>query len=696
VTAGCSSPQPPEAPPAARHLLLITIDTLRADRLGCYGNTQVATPAIDRLAREGTLAVNATAHVPLTRPSHLSMFTGRYPAALGIRDNISAPFAAPDVPTLADVLQKAGFRTAAFVSSIVLSRQSGLNRGFDTYEDQFSGDRPEQMFLNTIQKRGGDTTREALDYLARAREADPSSSERLALWIHLYDPHDPYEPPEPYATRYAGRPYDGEVAWSDELVGRIRTALEQAGLFDSTLVVVTSDHGEGLGEHEEAAHGFFIYETTLRVPLVMRGPGLAAGTRLEPVVRLIDLFPTVLDLLGVAPPAGVTLEGRSVAAAMRGGTSEGDFPSYAESLVPLVHYGWSDLRSIRDGRWKYILAPRAELYDLSTDPGERTNLLDAQPARARALRAALESELRKEQSALAGDPGAAAVPPDLLEKLGALGYVSPGPRSTARAGGADPKDKVGEFKTINRLMREGLTFLHARDFAASRRRLSELHALGVDSFEVNFYLGRALAGAGRHREAVPHFQTATERLPGFGAAYLALADSLVALRDLAGATAALRRGQAAAPKEAALFEREGEVWRRRGNPREAIAAYERMLPLSPRDALARVRLGEFYRDLGDTARALTYLREAVALDASQASYWNALGMVLGGRGELADAEAAFREAVSRDGRNAQYLYNLGLSLERQGRPADASAIYRKVLTIDPAFRAAGERLRTPK
>jgi tetratricopeptide (TPR) repeat protein len=458
-------------------------------------------------------------------------------------------------------------------------------------------------------------------------------------------------------------------------------------------VVVTSDHGEGLGEHDEAAHGFFIYETTLRVPLLMRGPGLAAGTRLEPVVRLIDLFPTVLDLLGVAPPAGVIVEGRSVADAMRGGTFETDAASYAESLVPLIHYGWSDLRSIRDGRWKYILAPRAELYDLATDPGERTNLLEAQPARARALRAALESELRKEQASPAGGAAAAAVPADLLEKLGALGYVSPGPSSSARASGADPKDKVAEFRTINRLMREGLTLLHERDFAGSQRRLGELHALGIDSFEVNFYLGRALAGAGRHREAVRHFEKASERLPGFGAAYLSLADSLAALGDLAGATAALRRGQAAAPGEAALVEREGEVWRKRGNPREAIAAYERMLPLAPRHALARVRLGEFYRDLGDTSRAVAYLREAVALDASQASYWNALGMVLGGGNELAEAESAFREAVARDGQNAQYLYNLGLSLERQGRHAEAADVYRRALTIDPGFGAAAGRLR---
>ena len=363
--------------------------------------------------------------------------------------------------------------------------------------------------------------------------------------------------------------------------------------------------------------------------------------------------------------------------ALGGGAAQPDSASYGESLVPLLHYGWSDLRSIRDGRWKYVLAPRAELYDLATDAGELENLVDAQPARARALRAALESELKRERAAIGVGP-AADVPADLLEKLGALGYVSAGPPSAPRASGADPKDKIEEFRQINGLMREGLSALHAGDFRTSADRLRRLEALGIDSFEVNFYSGRALAGLGRHREATQRFETAIERLPSFGPAYLALADSFIATRDLEKAIAVLRRGEAAAPRDASLYEREAEVWRRRKNPGEAVRAYERMLPLAPRDALVRVRLGELYRDLGDTDAALTHLREAVTLDPSPASYWNALGMVLGGSADLSGAESAFREAVSRDRRNAQYLYNLALSLERQGRRSEAAVLYRQV------------------
>ena len=213
-------------------------------------------------------------HVPLTRPSHISLFTGLYPAEHGIRDNVSPPLGGK-VPVLAEILQQNGFKTAAFVSSIVLSRQSGLARGFADYSDKFDIGEDDARFLNTIQKRGDATVAEVTAWLGAA------GADRRFAWVHLYDPHDPYEPPEPYATQYAGRPYDGEVAWSDELVGRIDAALASAKLRDDTLLIVTSDHGEGLDEHEEAVHGFFVYETTLAVPLLMRGPGIAPGTQAE-------------------------------------------------------------------------------------------------------------------------------------------------------------------------------------------------------------------------------------------------------------------------------------------------------------------------------------------------------------------------------------------------------------------------------
>lgn len=687
LTGACSRSIPaPATPPAPRNVVIVTIDTLRADRLGSYGNAGVATPNIDRIAREGALMSRTTSHVPLTRPSHVTIFTGLYPAQHNIRDNVS-PALAPEVPTLAEEFKKAGFATAGFVSSVVLSSQSGLARGFGTYSQKFAEEEEnDARFLNTIQRRGDATTAEAVAWIGGHRD------DRFFVWVHLYDPHDPYEPPEPYASRYADRPYDGEVAWSDELVGRLDRAVADAGVRDDTLFIVTSDHGEGLGEHGEPIHGFFIYQTTLHVPMVARGPGIRPATRIDATTNLIDLFPTVLTAAGLPVPGGPQWPGRSLVRAWQGAETLADAPSFAESLTPLVHYGWSDLRSVRDGRWKYILAPRPELYDLSRDAAELNNLETSEPARARAMRAGLEDQLKKEATQTRPAGGAPAVSPDLLEKLGALGYVSPGASRSGGATGADPKDKIDEYKTLNGLMRDALVALRAKNYGASADRLRALAARGVDSFEVHYYFARALVGQKKCGEAVRHFNRAIELLPSFGRAYVGLADCQIAARNATAAAATLERGVKENPRDLEVLERLAELWRRLERPDRAIALYERELELAPADALVRVRLGELYRDAGNVGRAIALLENAVKLDPKPASYWNSLGMVLGGSGDLAGAERAFREAERRDAAEAQYAYNLGLALERQGNAADASGWYRKALERDPGFTAARQRL----
>jgi len=683
--AACQS-APPPTPAAAgpKHLVIVTIDTLRADRVGVYGNTTVATPNLDGLARDGAMARHAAVHVPLTRPSHISLFTGLYPAEHGIRDNVSPPLG-NGVPVLAEILEKQGFKTAAFVSSIVLSKQSGLDRGFAHYSDHFDIGEDDARFLNTIQKRGDTTVAEAVAWLGEA------GTERRFAWVHLYDPHDPYEPPEPYASRYAGREYDGEVAWSDELVGRLDAALAAAKVKDETLLVVTSDHGEGLEEHGEAVHGFFVYETTLGVPLLMRGPGIPAGARLAGVARTVDVMPTVLDLLGMAPQTP-RVSGRSLVPALRGAPMD-DAPTFAESLVPLVHYGWSDLRAVRDGRWKYILAPRPELYDLEQDPGERQNLIEREPQRARAYRSGIEQRLREEQALLRETgPAAASVPADLLEKLGALGYVSSAGPAAGKASGADPKDKIEEYQEVNTLMRGGLVSLREGRFAESYKGFQQLFARGIDSFEAHYYAARALVGLKRWREAATHYEGALEKLPAYTAAYVGLADVHLADGKPDLALDAVRRGLTVSPDDPRLIELEGDAARRLGDVAATVRAYERVAQLAPRDALIRVKLGELYRDLGRPADAARLLREAVTLDPDVASYWNSLGMVLAGNGDMVAGEQAFREASARDGGNAQYAYNLGLALARQNKRDEAAAAFRRALEIDPRFAAARQRL----
>ncbi len=677
----------PDVPPplTAQHIVLVTIDTLRADRLGCYGNRQVATPHIDRLAAEGAMAPDAIVHAPLTRPSHVSLFTGRLPSEHGIRDNVS-PSLGAEFPLLTEVLKSAGFRTAAFVSSIVLEAQSGLDRGFDSYSDEFEEeDGDDARFLNTLQKSGDVVTEEAIAWLESNRGAD-----RLFAWIHLYDPHDPYEPPEPYASEYADRLYDGEVAWSDELFGRLDTALEELGLRDDTLVVLTSDHGEGLGDHGETLHGFFIYQSTLAVPLLFRGPGVVPGARLSVTARTVDLFPTILDLVGVSTPAGLQLSGRSLAGALWGREELTEETSYAETLIPLLHFGWSDLRSLRQGRWKYIEAPRPELYDLERDPMETRNVVSSEPSRARALRAELALVLEEERAASGSAPGPGEVPLELLEKLGALGYVG-GSVSASESTGADPKDKIEEFRAASRLLREGLTRFREKDLAGSIEQFQALLRL-IDSFEARYYLGRSLLASKRYQQAAVHFERAIEYQPSYPAAYEALAECRASSGDLRGAVTALQEGQEANPGDAGLLKREARVWRMLDDPQEVRRAYEAALPLAPDDALLRVQLGELLRDLGELEASVRFLREAVALEPERASFWNSLGTVLGGWDELAEAEMAFRQATKLDESNAQYSYNLGLALQRQERTEEARLFFQTTLQLDPKFEAARLRL----
>ncbi len=686
LTTSCSSPEPEDTPPpTARHLVLVTIDTLRADRLGAYGNRGLPTPHLDRLAAEGTMAPEAMVHVPLTRPSHFSLFSGLLPSQHGIRENI-APARGPETPLLAEVLQTAGFRTAAFVSSIVLAAHTGLDRGFDTYSDDFEGEGGSKVHMaSELQKRGDETVGEAVSWLESHAQGPET---RLFAWIHLYDPHDPYEPPEPYASRYADRPYEGEVAWTDELVGRIDAALTRLELRDQTLLCVTSDHGEGLGEHREASHGFFVYQSTLAVPLLFRGPGVVPGGRIPVTVRTIDLLPTLLELVGVPPPAAATFPGQSLAGALQGQEPPPEPLTYAETLEPRLHYGWSDLRSVREGRWKYIQAPRPELYDLENDPRERRNLAEVEPSRMETLRASLDRILAAE--APASDPGSPgpSLPLDLREKLGALGYVG-GPGAAGAADpGADPKDKIDDYRIATDLMQRGLVRLNEGDFAGSAKLFRDLLGRGVRSFELHFYLARSLLALKKHREAAAQFEKAVGFDPGYPAGWEGLADCRVALGDLRGAVEAIRSAQESSPREARLRRREAELWRRLGEREKARRALESALPLAPDDALLRVRLGELLRDMGEVEEAIRRLREAVELDPEPAAYWNSLGMVLGAHGRLPEAETAFRQAWDRDDSDPRYAFNTGLALLRMGRPEEARGFFEATLELDPGFEAA--------
>jgi arylsulfatase A-like enzyme len=430
----CLTPAPTSRPPLAG-VILITLDTTRADYLSAYGSSQAFTPNLDRLAAGGVVFEQAMTTAPLTLPAHASLFTGLLPPRHGVRDNAGA--LAGHHETLAARLQQHGFQTAAFVSSAILKADRGLAAGFESYDDRRASSR---AVAGGLQRPANETIDAALRWLKDRLERP------FFLWLHLYDPHAPYDPPEPIRTAYRDNPYAGEVAFADAELGRLTEFLDARGLLARTAVIVTADHGESLHEHGEAGHGIFLYQSVLHVPLIIRAPGLTAR-RVTAVTRIVDVMPTILDLVGVDRPA-TRLDGISLLEVARGGTDP-ELDAFAESQYPL-QFGWSPLRSLRNGRFKLIAAPRPELYDLERDPTEQHDLFSARPALGRALAQRLvemEGDAPVHAGVADSSPG-----PDIAERLGALGYVAPAPSAATAGYGSlpDPKDHIGE---LNRLVR---------------------------------------------------------------------------------------------------------------------------------------------------------------------------------------------------------------------------------------------------
>ena len=423
--------------PAPTGLVIVTLDTTRADHLSVYGYVDVSLPHLERLAATGVVFDQAMSVGALTLPAHTSLFTGLLPPAHGVRDN-GDPGLGDSHVTLAEVLQARGFRTAAFVGSAVLDAARGLAKGFDRY----GGVRLDRGDAQGFQRRGDEVMDGAVDWLAGVGSAP------FFLWTHLYDPHRPYDPPPPFDAMHD--PYVGEIAFADEQIGRLLQALEVRALTDRTIVVVVGDHGEARGDHGERDHGVFLYQSVLRVPLIVRAPGMPAG-RIADVVRLTDIMPTVLDLLGVSRPPS---DGATFAGALHGHARPAELEAYAESLYPR-HLGWSPLFALRSGRYKLIDAPRPELYDLESDPFEARNIYQQR----RGVAAAMTERVARIRTAAGATvaPRDFEVSPELRRRLGALGYASGDPGGSIPGSGQspDPKDCIGASQLAPTASRAG-------------------------------------------------------------------------------------------------------------------------------------------------------------------------------------------------------------------------------------------------
>jgi choline-sulfatase len=606
--------------PARPPIVLITIDTLRADRLGAYGSSRGLTPSLDAFAGEATRFTAAVSQVPLTLPSHATILTGLHPAHHGIRTNDGFRLA-PTVPTLADSLKPIGYATAAFIGGYPLRGSSGLSRGFDRYDDAF-------LAAPGVTERSADAVMQSAAAWIDANRAQP-----FFAWIHLFDPHSPYTPPAPFAAAHRDAPYDGEVAYTDAGVGRFLDRLRQLNLFAAAAIVIVADHGESLGDHGERTHGTFLYDATIRVPLLIKLPTVrvtafadaAPAAKLDTAadrVRVVDVPVETADLAPtIAAIARATLargDGRSLLPLLAGAAGDPDRPAYAESYYQNVLLGWSPLRAVRTARWKLIEAPRSELYDLEHDPGESQNRVNE--------RAALATGLQRALAGL-GDGGRpatesrAAATPESAERLRSLGYASGSTAPTPSSGAIDPKDRVAVWAEIE----DGID-LTARDPAAAERKFARALTLDPANGLAMKYLGDLQFRAGHLHEARERYRLAI-------AAGFRHPDAYVNLASIA--------------------EREGHL---------------------------------------DEAREA--LQSAVALTASDADAWNRLGLVEARRGDLEAARHAFAQAIAVAGDRAEAYYNLGVIERRAGNETAAQARLHEALARNPDYPEAHYELGT--
>jgi choline-sulfatase len=723
------------APGRPDRIVLITIDTLRADHLGCYGASAAATPVLDALAREGVLYEDTTSVAPVTLVAHATMLTGLIPPAHGVRSNGSFRLPA-EVTTVAERLQGRGFATGAFVGSFVLSHEFGLDQGFDTYDDTLPRQKPGRKF-DFAERRAGEVLGRAADWAISKKDRP------FFLWAHLYDPHAPYDPPPPFDTSFAERPYDGEIASVDREIGKFLERMRGAGILDRALIIVTADHGEGLGEHGESTHGLFLYQSTLHVPLIVRPPkGSRLPARVNRPVGLVDIAPTILAAAGmpwtgptqghplaeITPAGGGESAGGSGApggAGADGASSAGGY--YIENLMPRISFGWAGIRGYRSGSWKLIRSVHQETYDLATDPKESVDLTGGHAERVASLASSLDraaSEGEALAPAGADNPGLSA---EARERLMALGYVAPGATRTGPIeSGPDPREMLPFFDGIDK----------SKDLLRSGRSdegialLRGLDARGPASIAVLNLLGQALMERGRIDEAMTVLARAKAVDPGdyevrrrlaeghyarkeYDAAVaeareaLRLNDRNAESRSILGASlarlgrqdeaiASFKEAIAQRPDEAALHYNLGLALESAGRGAEASSSYERAADLDPASTPPRLALARLLVAGGDAEGARAQLEAAAAASPDDPDVLEPLGIALARAGDPAGALARFDRALAADPTRAQLQFNRGLVLEMLDRRTEAADAFRRFLALwkgDPATaRKAREHL----
>jgi arylsulfatase A-like enzyme/cytochrome c-type biogenesis protein CcmH/NrfG len=659
------------------NVVLITLDTTRADHLGCYGDTDARTPTLDALARGGVLFTQAATVAPLTQPAHSSIMTGLYPTYHGVRVNGSTALGQAQT-TLAEALSQRGYRTGAFIGAFVLDGRWGLNQGFDVYDDKFDMKKFKHLDLAGVQRPANEVMDAALTWLG-----DRADRPFLA-WIHLYDPHSPYEPPEPFLSDFGSRGpaalYDGEIAFVDSQVARLVSWLKSTGLDQRTVLVVVGDHGEGLTSHGEGTHGYFVYDYALHVPFIVDAPfDELRGVRIESQVTLVDVFPTVLALAGV--DATFRVHGRSLVPLMLHPAPEEDAYAYSEAMTANLQFGWGELRSLRSARYKFIESPRPELYDLVADPGEETNVYKQHGTVAREMAERLH-RLVSETSRDAPTPEAANLDKETAERLAALGYVgapAAARKTDASEPAADPKDRLAVYTAV---LRAG-ELMSKDEHAAAAEALESALRDEPKMPQARLMLATCYTELGRRREARTLFDQLLKDDPQNVQGLVGLANILLDEGKSDDVVTLCRRTLSLDERNSQAYALLGDVYIDRHEPSKALPYLEKAVEIQPKLTQNRLNLAACLLEAKQLGRAETTLGEIVRDTPRFPGAQFNLGVLLEERGRLQEARAAYAAELATYPDHFKARFSLGKVLSRMGDWAGSNEQMREAIRLAP-------------
>ena len=656
------------------NVIIITLDTARADGLACYGCKDVETPTIDGFAARGIRFERCYAQTPLTLTSHTTLMTGTQPLFHGVRDN--GGFLVPQkLVTMAELFKDKGYDTGAFIGAYVLDSRWGLNQGFDTYYDKFDLNKFQRISLESVQRPANEVLDEALPWLEKKKD------KKFFTWIHLYDPHAPYEPPPPYDKQYASHPYLGEIAFADAELHRLWQFLETNKLLEKSLIVFAGDHGESLGEHEEQTHGFFVYQAAIHVPLIIVTPfpklqGIASAE----VTGLVDVLPTVCEMAGLPIPGEV--QGKSLVPTFTGRRNAKSPLVYSETFYPRFHYGWSELRSVQNARYKLILAPVPELYDVAADPREEHNLVSIQKKVYEDLSAEAETFIQK-SSRNAYKMDTTKVDAETREKLSALGYVGSftDPAKLRGKKLADPKEKIIVFNGLSRARELGMN--GKPDEAV--KLIQGIIAADPDITDAYFAIGTILTEEQKFGEAIGYFKQVLERKPDESFAALSITRSYEKMGKLDEAEQFaleyLRQGF----EEPLLYFMLGNMNFLQKKYDKAIPYFEKCVSLNTESAGSCDTLAAIYVATGDLARAEEYLRKTLDLDPRRSNIHYRIAWIAEKQGRLQEAETEYQNELRISPQHFKALYNLARIYQTTGNFEKGQETLKKCLEADPKF-----------